>query len=67
MTALTIYGIMPMVRNTYVGLTTLDRDILEAARGMGGTELQTLLAVTSGAGGGAPRLIGTVYRKIPPP
>ncbi len=44
-TALTIYGIMPMVRNTYVGLTTLDRDILEAARGMGGTELQTLLRV----------------------
>ena len=44
-TALTIYGIMPMVRNTYVGLTTLDRDILEAARGRGGTELQTLLRV----------------------
>lgn len=43
--ALTIYGIMPMVRNTYVGLTTLDRDILEAARGMGGTELQTLLRI----------------------
>ena len=33
--ALTIYGIMPMVRNTYTGLTTLDGDILEAARGMG--------------------------------
>lgn len=30
--ALTVYGIMPMVHNTYVGLTTLDPDILEAAR-----------------------------------
>ena len=45
MIALTIYGIMPMVRNTYVGLTTLDGDILEAARGMGSTRLQTLLRV----------------------
>lgn len=44
-TALTIYGIMPMVRNTYVGLTTLDRDILEAAEGMGSTRMQTLLRV----------------------
>ena len=43
--ALTIYGVMPMVRNTYVGLTTLDPDILEAAAGMGGTETQTLLRV----------------------
>ena len=38
--ALTIYGIMPMVRNTYVGLTSLDPDILEAAKGMGSTQLQ---------------------------
>ena len=44
-TALTIYGIMPMVRNTYVGLTTLDRDILEAGEGMGSTRMQTLLRV----------------------
>ncbi len=43
--ALTIYGIMPMVRNTYVGLTTLDPDILEAAEGMGSTRLQSLLRV----------------------
>ena len=42
---LTIYGVMPMVRNTYVGLTTLDPDILEAATGMGGTPTQTLLRV----------------------
>ena len=43
--ALTIYGVMPMVRNTYVGLTTLDPDILEAAAGMGSTAMQTLLRV----------------------
>ena len=43
--ALTIYGIMPMVRNTYVGLTTLDPDILEAARGMGSTGTQALFRV----------------------
>ena len=43
--ALTLYGIMPMVRNTYVGLTTLDPDILEAANGMGSTTAQTLLRV----------------------
>ncbi len=43
--ALTIYGIMPMVRNTYVGLTSLDADILEAAKGMGSTRAQTLLRI----------------------
>ncbi len=43
--ALTIYGIMPMIRNTYVGLTTLDPDILEAANGMGSTPFQVLLRI----------------------
>ena len=43
--ALSIYGVMPMIRNTYAGLTTLDPDILEAARGMGSTETQSLLRV----------------------
>ena len=43
--ALTIYGVMPMVRNTYVGLASLDPDILEAARGMGSTRAQMLLRV----------------------
>jgi len=43
--ALTVYGIMPMVHNTYVGLTTLDPDILEAARGMGSTGTQALFRV----------------------
>lgn len=43
--ALSIYGMMPMVRNTYVGLTTIDHDILEAAQGMGSTDMQTLFRV----------------------
>ena len=43
--ALVLYGIMPMVRNTYAGLTSLDPDIIEAAVGMGSTKLQTLLRV----------------------
>ena len=43
--ALTIYGIMPMVRNTYVGLTSLDPDMVEAATAMGSTRAQTLLKV----------------------
>ena len=34
-----------MVRNTYAGLTSTDPDIVEAARGMGSTRLQTLLRV----------------------
>ena len=44
-TALSIYAIMPMVRNTYTGLTTIDEDIIEAARGMGSTDLQIMLRV----------------------
>lgn len=43
--ALVIYGIMPMVRNTYAGLTSVDQDIIEAAVGMGSTRMQTLLRV----------------------
>ena len=43
--ALIIYALMPMVRNTYVGLTDIDPDIIEAACGMGSTRLQTLVHV----------------------
>lgn len=43
--ALSIYGVMPMLRNTYAGLTTVDGDILEAAKGMGSTRLQILWRV----------------------
>lgn len=44
-TAISLYALMPMVRNTYTGLTTVDRDALEAARAMGSTRLQTLARV----------------------
>jgi len=44
-TALSIYAVMPMVRNTYTGITSIDPDIIEAARGMGSTNIQILTRV----------------------
>lgn len=43
--ALTIYALLPMVRNTHTGLTNVDPAILEAATGMGSTRRQTLFRV----------------------
>ncbi len=43
--ALTIYALLPMVRNTYTGMTNVDPAILEAAKGMGSTKWQTLFRV----------------------
>lgn len=43
--ALTIYGIMPMVRNTYAGIKGVDEEIITAARGMGSTEFQILTRI----------------------
>lgn len=40
--ALTIYGLLPMVRATYTGLTNVDPLLVEAARGMGSTRRQLL-------------------------
>ncbi|WP_222842273.1 ABC transporter permease/substrate-binding protein [Boudabousia marimammalium] len=40
--ALTIYGLLPMVRATYTGLTNVDPLLIEAARGMGSTRKQLL-------------------------
>lgn len=40
--ALTVYALLPMVRNTYTGITGIDREIIEAARGMGSTSFQIL-------------------------
>jgi len=34
---LTIYALLPMVRNTYTGFSQVDKMILEAAEGMGST------------------------------
>jgi osmoprotectant transport system permease protein len=38
-TALTIYGIMPMVRNTYAGITGVGEEVVAAAEGMGSTRM----------------------------
>jgi ABC-type proline/glycine betaine transport system permease subunit len=43
--ALTLYALLPILRNTYVGITGVDRAILEAARGMGMTDWQLLRKV----------------------
>lgn len=44
-TALTIYGIMPMVRNTYAGIKNVDPEIIQAAEGMGSTKLQVMTKI----------------------
>ncbi|HSK97282.1 MAG TPA: ABC transporter permease [Euzebyales bacterium] len=41
--ALTAYSFLPILRNTMVGLDTVDRDVLEAGRGMGMSTRQVLL------------------------
>ena len=43
--ALTLYALLPMIRNTYVGITGVDRAIIDAARGMGLTDWQLLWKV----------------------
>ena len=43
--ALTVYALLPMVRNTYTGMTNVDSAILEAAKGMGSTRLQILFKI----------------------
>ena len=43
--ALTLYALLPIVRNTYVGITGIDASVHEAARGMGLTDGQVLWQV----------------------
>ena len=40
--ALIIYALLPILRNTYTGLTSVDSSIIEAGRGMGMTTTQIL-------------------------
>ncbi|MBR6756627.1 MAG: ABC transporter permease [Peptococcaceae bacterium] len=40
--ALTVYALLPIVRNTYAGLTNIDPTIIEAGIGMGSTQGQLL-------------------------
>lgn len=44
-TALIVYGMMPMVRNTFTGLTNIDPQIIEAAVAMGSTKKQLLFRI----------------------
>ena len=43
--ALTLYALLPLIRNTYTGIKGVDPAILEAGRGMGMTDRQLLLQV----------------------
>ena len=43
--ALVLYGLLPIVRNTYTGITGVDPAVREAGRGMGMTDRQLLLMV----------------------
>jgi osmoprotectant transport system permease protein len=43
--ALVLYSVLPILRNTVTGALAVDPDVLEAARGIGMTETQTLLRV----------------------
>lgn len=40
-----LYSLLPVVRNTYVGLTSVDHAIKEAATGMGMTKVQKIISV----------------------
>ena len=43
--AIVLYGIMPMVRNTYTGLTGVDAGTIDAATGLGSTKFQLLVRI----------------------
>jgi osmoprotectant transport system permease protein len=43
--ALTVYGALPIVANTVVGLDGVDRRLVEAARGMGMSSMATLVRI----------------------
>jgi osmoprotectant transport system permease protein len=43
--ALTLYALLPMIRNTYTGIRDVDPAVVEAGRGMGLTDSQLLFQV----------------------
>lgn len=43
--ALSVYGLLPMVGNTYTGIKNIDAEVVEAAKGMGSTNWQILYKV----------------------
>lgn len=44
-TALVIYGLLPIIRSTYVGIKEVDAQMIESAVGMGSTERQLLFRI----------------------
>jgi osmoprotectant transport system permease protein len=43
--ALTLYALLPLIRNTYTGISGVNRAVIEAGRGMGMTDRQLLFQV----------------------
>ena len=43
--ALTLYALMPIMRNTYIGIRNVQPSLIECARGMGMTDFQVLFSV----------------------
>jgi osmoprotectant transport system permease protein len=40
-----LYSLLPVIRNTYVGLTQVDKSIMEAGKGVGMSPLQIMMSV----------------------
>jgi osmoprotectant transport system permease protein len=45
MTTLFLYSLLPLIRNTYSGILSIDKDYIEAAKGLGLTNFQILTKV----------------------
>lgn len=43
--ALTLYGLLPMIRNTYEGIIGVNKEIIEVAEAMGSTKVQVLYKI----------------------
>lgn len=43
--ALTVYGVLPIIRNTYVGISEVDYQIVESSIAMGSTDAQLLFKI----------------------
>lgn len=57
--ALTLYGLMPMIRNTYTGICGVSQEIIQAARGMGSTDIQILWRIK------LPLALGVILARCP--
>ena len=43
--ALFIYSLLPILRNTYIGMSKVNRNLIDAAKGMGMTTMQSIIHV----------------------